>query len=66
MTTDIRDINENAIKRAEKSLERRIEELSKQYGVKIEWKQLARIEPVKFNEKMVRLIQKAASGNCCE
>ncbi|MDW3025744.1 Zn-dependent hydrolase [Acinetobacter baumannii] len=59
-TVDLRDPDESKLKNAENKLNNFLKLLEEQEGVQVEQKQLARFEPVHFNEKIVQLIEGSA------
>ncbi|MDO7210386.1 Zn-dependent hydrolase [Acinetobacter baumannii] len=60
-TVDLRDPDESKLKNAENKLNNFLKLLEEQEGVQVEQKQLARFEPVHFNEKIVQLIESTAN-----
>lgn len=63
MTVDLRNVNDEKLKRAEEMLSKAINEISEAEGVSIETKTLARFEPVKFDENVVNHIVDEAHKN---
>lgn len=59
-TVDLRDPDESKLKNAENKLNNFLKLLEEQEGVQVEQKQLARFEPVHFNEQIVQLIESSA------
>lgn len=61
-TLDLRNYNEEALRRAENELWTYAGELAGQYGVTYDRKSLARFEPVAFAEDIVSLVEKQAEA----
>lgn len=61
-TVDLRDPDEDRLKEAETRLATYLKDLAEQEGVQIETEQLARFQPVKFDEDLVRMIEDAATS----
>lgn len=59
-SVDLRDPDESKLKNAENKLNNFLKLLEEQEGVQVEQKQLARFEPVHFDEKIVQLIESSA------
>ncbi|MGQ1396831.1 Zn-dependent hydrolase [Acinetobacter baumannii] len=59
-TVDLRDPDESKLKNAENKLNNFLKLLEEKEGIQVEQKQLARFEPVHFNEKIVQLIEGSA------
>ena len=61
LTLDVRNTDSDTLRRAEKEISARIEELRSAEGVDISVRPLARFEPVVFDEKVVRLVEETAA-----
>ncbi|MBU3166685.1 Zn-dependent hydrolase [Acinetobacter baumannii] len=59
-SVDLRDPDESKLKNAENKLNNFLKLLEEEEGVQVEQKQLARFEPVHFDEKIVQLIESSA------
>jgi N-carbamoyl-L-amino-acid hydrolase len=62
VSVDLRNTSESRLREAERALEAIIAELQRTEGVRITWRQLARTEPVVFDEGVIEAIT-AAAGN---
>ena len=60
LTIDLREPNEEKLKKAEQAIEEYLKELERTDGVAITAERLARFEPVVFDENIVKLIEEAA------
>jgi len=60
LTVDLRNTDEALLKQAEAELDAFLRALEQQEGVAIEARRLARFEPVKFDERLVRRIEASA------
>lgn len=60
MTVDLRNVDEEKLKKSEHLLEEAIEEICDEEGVTIETEVLARFEPVKFNQDLVEILMNTA------
>ncbi|NCZ91318.1 MAG: M20/M25/M40 family metallo-hydrolase, partial [Actinobacteria bacterium] len=57
LTLDIRNTDEDLLKKAESEVARHISEIESVYGVSITTRSLARFEPVQFDERIIDLIE---------
>ena len=57
LTLDIRNTDEDLLKKAESEVARHISEIESVYGVSITTRSLARFEPVQFDERVIDLIE---------
>jgi len=64
LTVDLRNTDERTLQRAERELAEFIARLMREQGVDIESRTLARFEPVLFDQRLVRCIEKAAESRC--
>jgi N-carbamoyl-L-amino-acid hydrolase len=64
LTVDLRNTDEPTLQRAEGELAEFIARLMREQGVDIESRTLARFEPVLFDQRLVRCIEKAAESRC--
>jgi N-carbamoyl-L-amino-acid hydrolase len=62
LTVDLRNTEETALQRAEEELASFLVALASKEGVKLHSKVLARFEPVRFDDRMVRRIEHAAAA----
>ncbi len=62
LTVDLRNTDEAALQRAEADLAAFVERLAREQQLAIETRRLARFEPVRFDERLVRLIHARAHG----
>ncbi|MEM7677118.1 MAG: Zn-dependent hydrolase [Myxococcota bacterium] len=61
LTVDLRDPDEMLLRERERSLAEFLLDLQEEHAVKIETEQLARFDPVVFDEQLVELIENSAS-----
>ena len=62
LTVDLRNTDENTLQLAEKRLAAHLDELAAAEGVAIATRQLARFEPVVFDDRIVALVEATAAG----
>lgn len=62
VTVDLRNSDEAVLQRAERELAAFVQALADAQGVTIEARRLARFEPVRFDDRLVRLIEGAAQA----
>jgi beta-ureidopropionase / N-carbamoyl-L-amino-acid hydrolase len=62
MTVDLRNIDEAALREAEKRLSELVTEVAATERVEIASRSLARFEPVEFDERIVSLVESTATG----
>jgi len=60
MTIDVRNTDEKTLQRAEAEIEQFLNTIAAQEGVSIEWRTLARFEPVVFDDHVVEIIERLA------
>lgn len=60
MTVDLRNTDDEVLREAEKALDRFVERAARDEGVAVESRQLARFEPVRFDERLVELVEASA------
>jgi N-carbamoyl-L-amino-acid hydrolase len=60
MTVDLRNTDDEVLRRAEAALDRFAERAAHDEGVTVESRQLARFEPVQFDERVVDLVEASA------
>lgn len=65
MTLDVRNTDEELLTRAEREITDFLSDLERTEGVTITRRQLARFEPVIFDERIVNLVEKTAVENGC-
>jgi N-carbamoyl-L-amino-acid hydrolase len=63
LTLDVRNTDSDILRRAEAEISARIEELRRSEGVTITTRQLARFEPVEFDENVVSLVEETAQAH---
>ena len=63
LTLDVRNTDSEILRRAEQEISARIEELRRDEAVSITTRQLARFEPVVFDENVVRLVEGTAQAH---
>lgn len=63
LTLDVRNTDSDTLARAEAEISARIEDLRRSEGVTITTRQLARFEPVVFDDAVVRLVEETAQGH---
>ena len=62
LTVDLRNTDEATLQRAEQELGRFVQELAAEQSVSIETRRLVRFEPVRFDPRLVRLIEASANS----
>ncbi|MCL4696424.1 MAG: M20/M25/M40 family metallo-hydrolase, partial [Burkholderiaceae bacterium] len=60
LTVDLRHTDEATLQRAEQQLAAFVQRLAEEQGVQVQVRPLARFEPVRFDERLVRLIETCA------
>src|SRR5690606_35352260 len=60
VTVDLRNTDESVLQKAEAQLAGFLETLARSEGVKIDTRRLARFEPVRFDDGIVRVIERHA------
>lgn len=63
LTVDLRNTSEHVLQQAESHLAARLEKLAESEGVTITSKQLARFEPVEFDDRVVDLVERTARAH---
>ena len=63
LTLDVRNTESEILRRAEQEISARIEELRRDEAVTVTTRQLARFEPVVFDESVVRLVERTAQAH---
>lgn len=61
LTLDVRNTDENRLRKAEEEIQEYLEKLAEEEGVTITSRQLARFEPVEFDERIVSLVEDMAT-----
>lgn len=61
LTLDVRNTDETLLKKAEEEIQKYLEKLAEEEGVTITSRQLARFEPVEFDERIVSLVEDLAT-----
>jgi N-carbamoyl-L-amino-acid hydrolase len=62
MTVDLRNTDEDALREAERDLARFVERAARDEGVTVTSRQLARFEPVRFEQRLVDLVEATAQA----